>query len=180
MPNRINLSMAKEYTDRLGSGPDVVAVDIRDLTVEEVSEFRNEARAKGVEVFVIKNSVALRVLTELTDSEGEEIEAVIAGPTALVYGAAEGMPELAKLVDAFGKKTKKLAVRGGFFERQVVDSKDVKKFKDIPDRQTLLSQILATIIAPMTGSLAAVNSLLSAPAALTEALEKKKQEAGES
>lgn len=180
MANRINLAMTQEYTDRLSSGPDAVAVDIRGLTVEEVSEFRNEAREKGIQVFVIKNSVARRVLGELTESADEQLAKVIAGPTALVYGAEEGLPELAKLVDTFAKKTKKLAVRGGFFERQLVEPEDVKKFKDIPDRQTLLSQTLATIIAPMTGVLAAANALLSAPAALTEALHKKKSEAGES
>jgi len=180
MPNRIKLAMTEEYRRRLSDGSDLVAVDIVGLTVEEASEFRNEARSKGIEIFVVKNSIARRVLNELSDDDvkDEDFNEVFAGPTALVYGG-DGLPDVARLIHAYGRKVGKLAVRGGMFDKKVVDRDDVKKFKDIPDRETLLAQTIASIIAPMTGLLAAATSLLSAPAALTEALEKKKREAGE-
>lgn len=176
MPNRINVSMTEEYRARIAAGVDLVAVDIVGLTVAQVSEFRNEARTKGIEVFVVKNSIARRVLSEVSE---DNLDEVLAGPTALIYGG-EGLPDVARLIDAYAKKVGKMAVRGGLYEKKVVAAVDVKKFKDIPDRPTLLSQTLASIISPMTGLLGAANSLLASPAALTEALVKKKRDAGES
>lgn len=172
MPNRINQAMVEEYRSRFGEAPDLVAVDLNQLTVEEAEEFRDAARAKDIQVFVVKTSLARRVIGEQLEEGGAD--GVIDGPTALVWGG-EGMPDLARLVDEQGKKTGKLTVRGGVFEKKVLNQGEVVQFKNIPDRHTLLGQTLATIIAPLTGSLALVNSLLSAPAALTDALIKKNE-----
>ena len=176
MPNRINSAMVDEYRQRFGDGPDCVAVDLDRLTVAEAEEFRNAARDKGIEVFVVKTSLARLALREAVPSDG--LEQVLTGSTALLWGG-EGMPQVARLIDDHGKKLGKLKVRGGVFEKDVITSDEVNRFKDIPDRPTLLAQTLSAIIAPMTGTLAAVNSLLSSPAALTDALIKKQEEQGE-
>jgi ribosomal protein L10 len=66
-------------------------------------------------------------------------------------------------------------VRGGVYEKQVRSPAQVSKFKDIPDRRTLLAQILATVTAPLTNVLSLTQSLLSSPAALTQALIQKQE-----
>lgn len=174
MPNRINTSVVNEYRFRFGQAPDLVAVDIHKLSVAEFENFRDQARAQHMNVFVVKTSLARLVLREATkshsvDSTDQAVDSVIDGPTALVWGG-EGLPDVVKLVDKLGRKQNKLAVRGGLFEKAVVSSGEVLKFKNIPDRPTLLAQVLGTIIAPLTHSLGAINALLSSPAALTEAL----------
>lgn len=179
MPNRINVAMTQEYTERFGAAPDCVAVDYRSLSVAELSEFRKLAAEKGIEMFVIKNSLAQRVFASGVEEGAEGLASVLVGQTALLSGG-EGLPDIARLVDKYNKQTGKMAVRGGVFEKQVVAAADVLKFKDIPDRPTLLSQTLSAIISPMTGILGAVNSLLSAPASLTDAWIRKQEEGGES
>ena len=120
MPNRINQAMVAEYSEKFGEAPDCVAVDYQSLSVEEISEFRRLANDKEIHVFVVKNSIARRVLSEqLEDSNG--LGDVLVGQTALLFGG-EGMPDLARLVAGYQKKTGKLAVRGGLFEKQVVAS----------------------------------------------------------
>ncbi len=175
MPNRVNVAMSKEYGARFGETPDLVAVSFRGLTVEETVELRTKAREQEIEMVVVKNSVARKVLSANLEKNG--LEDVITGQTALFYGG-EGLPDVARLIHEFAKKTGKLEVRGGIFERKVIPTADVEKFRSIPDRQTLLAQTLATIIAPLTGSLAAFNSLLRSPAALADALAKKKDGEG--
>jgi large subunit ribosomal protein L10 len=177
MPSVLNDTIISEYKTRFGEGPDMVAVDTTGLTVAEFSELRNQARTKEMEVFVVKTSLARIALKEIVAENG--LDQVISGPTAVVYGG-EGMPDVARLVDSFAKKSGKLAIRGGVFEKAVVGAGDVIKFKDIPDRQTLLSQILATTIAPLSGYAGALNSLLVAPAALADALAKKMGGEGDS
>ena len=172
MPNQVKQAMVKEYQAMFGDAPDMVAVDINAMTVEEMQAFRNEARSQEITVFVVKTSLARLTLKDAVKENG--LDQVISGPTAVIFGAEEGLPAIARLADAYGKKVGgKLAVRGGIFEKEVMTPEDVLKFKDIPDRHTLLGQILATMIAPLTGTLAAVNTLLAAPAALADALVQK-------
>lgn len=170
MANRINTSMMNEYVRRLGPSPDFVAVDFNGLSVHQLTELRKLARDKGISVLVVKTSVAVVALKEA--AQPEALKSVLAGPTAIIHGG-EGLPAVARLVHDFGKKTGKLAVRGGVYEKQVLSPKDVAKFRDIPDRRTLLAQVLATVTAPLTAVLGLTQNLLSSPAALAEALAQK-------
>jgi large subunit ribosomal protein L10 len=170
MPNRINKAIVSEYTDKFGEAPDMVAVDINGLTVAEFEELRNQARDKDIEVFVVRTALARLTLKESLAENG--VENVVTGPTAILMGG-DGLPSVARLANDFGKKTGKLTVRGGIFDKAVIGIEDVDRFKDIPDRQTLLGQVLATIVAPLTGVVGVANALLRAPAALADALVEK-------
>jgi large subunit ribosomal protein L10 len=170
--NRINTTMVAEYKRKLGEKPDFVAVDTVGLSVLQFTELRKLAREKGVQILVVKTTLACIALKDAVQGDG--LAKVVAGPTALVYGG-EGLPVVARLVADYAKKSGKLAVRGGLFESKVLSPSDVQKFKDVPDRRTLLAQTLATITAPLGNVLGLVQNLLSSPAALSDALARKQE-----
>jgi len=174
MANRINTAMVAEYRSRLGASPDFVAVDTQGLSVAQFTELRRLAREKGIHVLVVKISTACIALKDAvqSDSLGE----VVAGPTALVYGG-EGLPAVARLVGDYGRKTGKLSVRGGVYEKRILTPAQVDRFRSIPDRPTLLAQVLATVIAPLTGVPGLAQTLLASPAALADALAQKQEKA---
>ncbi|MBM4013354.1 MAG: 50S ribosomal protein L10 [Planctomycetes bacterium] len=172
MPNRINKAVISEYQRRLGSSPDFVAVDTVGLSVAQFTDLRRLARDKGVQVLVVKTSLACVALQDAVQPDA--LRGVLAGSTALIFGG-EGLPVAARLVADYGKKTGKLAVRGGLFEKKILTAGEVAKFKDIPDRRTLLAQVLSAVTAPLTGVLGLTQNLLSSPAALAEALAKKQE-----
>jgi large subunit ribosomal protein L10 len=176
MPSRVNTMLVAEYQGRMGANPDFVAADTTGLSMAEFSELRRAAREKDVRILVVKTSLACLALKDA--AQPEALAKVVAGPTALFFGG-DGLPTVARVVSDFAKKSGKLAVRGGIFEKQSLTPADVARFRDIPDRPTLLSQILSAVVAPLTESLGLIQSLLSAPAALTDALARKKAAEGE-
>ncbi len=176
MANRINTAVVNEYKSRLGANPDFVAVDSNGITVAQFTELRKLARAKGVQVLVVKTTLACIALKDA--AQVDALRGVLAGPTAVVYGGAalgpgESMPIVTRLVLDYGKKTGKLAIRGGVFDRKVLTPAQVEKFRDVPDRRTLLAQVLSAVTAPLSGVVGLTQSLLSSPAALADALAKK-------
>jgi large subunit ribosomal protein L10 len=174
MANRISTAIVLEYQKRLGASPvDFVAVDTTGLSVLQFTELRRLARAKGVTILVVKTSLACIALKDAVQSDA--LKGVVAGPTALIYGGADGLPVAARLIADYAKKSGKLAVRGGLFEKKVLTPAEVDKFREIPDRRTLLAQILATVTAPLTGVLGLTQTLLSSPAALADALARKQE-----
>lgn len=172
MANRINTAVVQEYQKRLGENPDFVAVDTAGLSVAQFTVLRRLAREKGVTVLVVKTSLACVALKDAVQPEA--LRGVLAGATALIFGG-DGLPAVARLVADYGKKTGKLAVRGGLFEKKLLTPAEVSRFKDIPDRRTLLAQVLSAVTAPLTGVLGLTQTLLSSPAALADALARKQE-----
>ena len=172
MANRMNTAMVSEYQRRLGTSPDFVAADTVGMSVSQFSDLRKLAREKGINVFVVKTSLACIALKDAVASEN--LRGVLAGQIALIHGG-DGLPSIARLVADYKKKTGKLEVRGGVFDRQLLTPAQVDKFRDIPDRRTLLAQVLSVVIAPLTGVLGLTQSLLSSPAGLADALARKQE-----
>src|SRR5688572_14150848 len=137
MPSRINTAMVAEYKKKLGASPDFVAVDTKGLSVLQFTELRKLAREKGVQVLVVKTSLAVIALKdaappELEDKAEQALTVAMAGKVAIVGGGG-GLPSVERLIAGCGKKTGKLAVRGRLFEKPVLLPAQVATFCVMPD-----------------------------------------------
>jgi large subunit ribosomal protein L10 len=60
---------------------------------------------------------------------------------------------------------------------RLYDDKAIVRLAKLPSREVLLSQIIATFIAPMTTFLGAVNAMLATPANMADALARERSRA---
>ena len=174
MPNVLNQRMLSEIESFFSDAEDCVLVDFEGMTVEDAQEMRNQLRESDVSMRVLKTSLA-RIAAKNAGVEGAET--VLTGPTAVCYGG-DSVATVARKVRDFSKGKDAPKLRGGFLEKGVIGVAEVEQLANLPSREELLSQVLGTIIAPMTQSLGAVNSLLSAVPGLAKALEEKMGESG--
>ena len=70
---------------------------------------------------------------------------------------------------------KKLAVKGGVFEGKSIDSAQITKLASMPSREQMLSELGASMQAPMAMFAGAMNSLLQNFAGVVEALRVQKE-----
>ena len=86
--------------------------------------------------------------------------ALLEGPTAIAFLESDGDPvAVAKaLVDA-ARETRVLEVRGGVLEGRPIEAAEIESLAKLPPLDVLRGQVLAAIIAPLTGIVA----LFSAP-----------------
>jgi large subunit ribosomal protein L10 len=103
--------------------------EYRGLTVENLNKLRVEARAKGVYLHVLKNSLARRAVA---GTPFEVAQGAMVGP--LIYGFSEDAVGAAKVMADFAKVNDKLIIKGGAFAGKTLDVEGVKALASIPSR----------------------------------------------
>jgi len=123
-----------------------VLTDYRGLTVEEISNLRTKLRDVEARFRVVKNTLSILA------AEGTPLEAVkdyFTGPVAILYTAGDPVGPAKALMD-FIKGNDKLEAKVGILSGNAIDVADVKRLAEMPSRDAMLSQTMATMNAPVT------------------------------
>ena len=123
----------------------VVAAEYRGLTVSQMTELRSKARAQGVYMRVVKNTLARKAIS---GTAFESIGPKLKGPLVLAFsrndpGAA------ARVVKDFAKGNEKLIATLLSLGGPVLSGKDLDKVASLPTREQALSQLLGVMKAPI-------------------------------
>ena len=161
--------LVAELKTKIQSSPALYYTDFTGLNVKRMTDLRRRLRKANVEYVVIKNTLALRAVNE-SGLVGQALK----GPTGLVV--AKDPVAAAKVITDFSKENdKKLAVKGGVFEGKSIDSAQITKLASMPSREQMLSELGASMQAPMAMFAGAMNSLLQNFAGVVEALRVQKE-----
>ncbi|MBI1996667.1 MAG: 50S ribosomal protein L10, partial [Deltaproteobacteria bacterium] len=95
---------------------------------------------------VIKNTLVRRALK---DTAYGDLERLLQGPNGWVF-AYDDPVMLTKALVKFANDNDKLAIKGGVFEGQFMDSAKVKILAQMPSKPELQAKLLAMINAPAT------------------------------
>ena len=128
--------------------------EYRGLTVEHLNKLRIDARAKGVYLHVLKNTLARRAVA---GTPFEVAQGAMVGP--LIYGFSEDAVAAAKVLSDFAKTNDKLVIKGGAYAGRALNADGVKALASIPSREVLIAQVAGLLKSPiqrMAGVLAAV------------------------
>jgi large subunit ribosomal protein L10 len=136
--------MVGEVSALVAKAQTIVVAEYRGLTVESVTKLRKEARAQGVQLRVLKNSLARRAVGG-TPFSG--LADKLVGP--LVYGFSADPVAAAKVIANFAKGNDKLVVKAGAMPNYVMDVKGVTALATMPSREELLAKLMATMQAPI-------------------------------
>jgi large subunit ribosomal protein L10 len=137
-------AMIDEVSALVAKAQTIVVAEYRGLTVEAVTKLRKEARAQGVRLRVLKNTLARRAMTG-TPFAG--LADKLVGP--LVYGFSADPVAAAKVLATFAKSNDKLVVKAGAMPNYVMDAKGVAALSSMPSREELLAKLMATMQAPI-------------------------------
>ena len=137
--------------------------EYRGLTVDHLNKLRIEARAKGVYLHVLKNTLARRAVAGTPFECAAES---MVGP--LIYGFSEDAVAAAKVIADFAKTNDKLIIKGGAYNGKALDVNAVKALASIPSKEVLLAQLLGLMQSPVS-RFARVLAALSEQRAVPEA-----------
>jgi large subunit ribosomal protein L10 len=128
--------------------------EYRGLTVEQLNKLRVDARAKGVYLHVLKNTLARRAVA---GTPFEAAQGAMVGP--LIYGFSEDAVAAAKVISDFAKTNDKLVIKGGAFAGKALNADGVKALAAIPSREVLIAQVAGLLKSPMQRLAAVVAAL---------------------
>jgi large subunit ribosomal protein L10 len=138
-------AVVEEVTALAAKAQTLVMAEYRGIKVADMIKLRNEARAKGVSLSVLKNTLARRAVN---DSAFAVVADQMTGP--LIYGFSVDAVAAAKVVADFAKTNDKLVIRGGAFAGKALDVAGVKQLANIPSKDVLLAQLCGLLMSPMS------------------------------
>ena len=128
--------------------------EYRGLTVENLNKLRVTARAQGVYLHVLKNTLARRAVAGTPFEVASES---MVGP--LIYGFSEDAVAAAKVIADFAKGNDKLVIKAGAYAGKALDAEGVKALASIPSKEVLLSQLAGLLKAPIQRTAAVLAAL---------------------
>ena len=132
-----------------------VFVDARGLTVLQDTAMRADFRKNNLKYQVIKNTTLSIVFKELgVEGAADQFK----GPTAIAY-STEDMIAPAKLMKQYADKFDKLSIKGGVLEGKAISTADVEALASVPSKEVLYSQLVYTLISPITKLAMAIKAI---------------------
>jgi large subunit ribosomal protein L10 len=147
-------AVIEQVTGLAAKAQTLVLAEYRGITVADMTKLRNDARSKGVNLSVLKNTLARRAVA---GSAFEVLGDQMTGP--LIYGFSVDAVAAAKVVADFAKTNDKLVIRGGAFAGKALDVNGVKQLASIPSKEVLLAQLCGLLMSPISRTAVVLSAL---------------------
>ena len=143
-----------EVTGLAAKAQTLVMAEYRGITVADMTKLRSQSRDKGVNLSVLKNTLARRAVA---GSKFEVVGDQMTGP--LIYGCSVDAVAAAKVVADFAKTNDKLVIRGGAYGGKSLDVNGVKALANIPSKEVLLAQLCGLLMSPISRTAVVLGAL---------------------
>ena len=147
-------AVVAEVSAEIAKAQAIVVAEYRGLEVGNMTDLRRKARASGVYLRVLKNTLARRAVQ---GTPFEKLTDQLVGP--LIYGISTDPVATAKVLNEFAKANDKLVIKGGAMPNALISSAEVKALASLPSRDELLSKLLGTMQAPVAQFVRTLNEV---------------------
>jgi len=158
MANIAKEEAVRSIVEDIKNSTAIWVVDYRGLTVKQSEQLRRSIRETDAQMKILKNTLTKRALAEL---ELPTLDDILAGPSAFIFTNSDPVAA-AKVLKAFSKENKNLVIKGGIMDGRAVNAEQVIAIADLPSREQLIAQLLATMQGPMSGIVRVLNGPMSA------------------
>jgi len=122
-----------------------VAAEYRGMTVEQMTDLRNKARAGGVFLKVAKNTLVRRAV------EGTDFECLsegLVGPLLFAF-SVEDPGAAARLIKDYAKGNDRLVAKLVAFNASLYDVAELDRLASLPTKEQAISILMGTMKAPI-------------------------------
>jgi large subunit ribosomal protein L10 len=137
--------VVSEVVANIAKAQTMVLAEYRGTEVVNMTKLRAEARAKGVYLRVIKNTLARRAVEGTSFAIAQD---KMVGP--LIYSFSEDAVAAAKVVNDFAKGNEKFVIKAGAYNGKLLDENAVKALANIPSKEVLLAQLVGLLQSPIS------------------------------
>ncbi len=153
----------------LQSATSVVFANYQGLSVADMETLRAQCREQGITCIASKKTL---VKTALKSAGLEVNTKSFNGGIATFFGADE--VSAPKIVATFAKDHEKVTIFGGVLEGSYIDSAQVKALALLPSKEQLLSQLVGTLNAPVSGFVRVLSGNLRGLVTVLQAVKEQK------
>ncbi len=148
MSKKVKNLITRELTERFEGIEAVGVINPRGISAIKTNQFRRKLHDNKLRMTVVKNTLAIRAVDGIAKSKLKGFDALLDGPSALIYGEGS-ISQVARMLMDEKKENDALELRGIFFDGDVyAGDKGVEQVSKMPTREEAVSNILAAILGP--------------------------------
>ena len=161
MPTPQKEETISELSTALQGSQALLFTDYRGLTVAQVSALRAQLRESETTFAVVKNTLFKRAADGIITIDSD-IDATLNGPTAVAFAMKDPVATAKVFVDyiAANRQTP-LKIKGGLISGKFITTAQVTDLSKTPPREVLISQMLGSFNAPITGFVTTLNGIIA-------------------
>lgn len=181
MPNLVNQIVYEDLRREFESMGSCLVIAFDKLQPQQDIALRTSFRNAGIKYRVVKNRLAVKAFADLR----LDLKKALVGKCGIALAAEEGAIKAAKLVREYiqAQKQPPVEIVGGVVEGTAYVGADAATIADLPDRQTIRTQLAIAVSGPARSLASVVNAVAGGMARCIQAkIDKQAQidQAGES
>lgn len=147
--------------------------DSSELTVAQVSQLRALCYEKGVEMKVVKNTLAKKAMESFGEERGfANLYEALKGPTAIMFSETGNVP--AKLIKEFRQSYDKPLLKAAYIDSDVFIGDDqLDALKSLKSKEELIGDVILLLQSPIKNVLGSLQSGGNTLSGLLKALEER-------
>lgn len=147
--------------------------DSSTLTVEQVNKLRALCYEKGVEMKVVKNTLAIKALEENAEEKNyTPLFDALKGPTAIMFAETGNVP--AKVIKEFRETAERPVLKAAYIDSDVFIGDDqIEALANLKSKEDLVAEIVALLQSPIKNVLGSLQSGGNTIAGLVKTLQER-------
>jgi len=166
----------EELKEKFSNSSFFYLTDSSTLTVEQVTELRGMLYEKGIEMKVVKNTLAKKALEAAAEEKGyAPLYDALKGPTAVLFTETANAP--ARVIEEFRKKNEKPTIKAAYIDSSVYLGDDqLAILAALKSKEELVGEIISLLQSPAKNLISALKSGGSTISGLLKTLEQRVEE----
>lgn len=147
--------------------------DSSTMTVAEVNELRRKCFEQGIEMRVVKNTLACKALESAPEEKGyAPLIDLMKGPSAIMFTQSANAP--AKLIKEFRKEHERPLLKVAYIDTDIfVGEESLEQLSSLKSKEELLGDVIVLLQSPMRNLVSALQSGGQTLSGLLKALEQR-------
>jgi large subunit ribosomal protein L10 len=170
MPKPEKLQAVAEMKELFQTAGSLFITDYQGLNVADMTGLRKDLRENGVRYLIAKNTL-MKIAAKEAGVEG--LDEFLIGPTAVAFSSDDPAVAAKVLNDSF-KKRELPRMKVFVVDQKMYEGKDIGRLAELPSREILLSQVVASVEAPFTSLIGSIEGFFRELVYTINALEKTK------
>lgn len=164
--------LVQAYKDLISEAKAIYIIESEGISANEANKIKMDLFDLNSTYSIIKNRLFAIALKE---AGIEEAEYYTNGQHAAIFSDESNISEAAKVIFDFLKEKKVLEIKGGLLDNQHISKEQVEALAKLPGREQLLTMLVGTLNAPISGFVRVLNGNISGLAMVLNAIKEQKE-----
>jgi len=163
----------QELKDKFANAQFFYVTDSSTLTVEQINQFRRKCYEQGIEMRVVKNTLAVKALQSLEEERGfAPLFSAFEGPSSVLFTENAAAP--ARIIKEFREHHERPLLKAAYIDSAVFSGDDqLKVLVALKTKEELIGDIIFILKSPATNVIGALKSGGQKIAGLIKTLEER-------